>query len=49
MVMRKLPMGARGNGSWLYSTTDLIENGASGFNASLTKLWPVWRIFARIL
>jgi CubicO group peptidase (beta-lactamase class C family) len=30
------PMGARGNGSWLYSTTDLIENGGSGFNASLT-------------
>ena len=30
------PMGARGNGRWLYSTTDFIENGGSGFNASLT-------------
>ncbi len=36
------PMGARGNGSWLYSTTDFIENGASGFNASLTDYGTVW-------
>jgi len=29
------PMGGRGYAKWLYSTTDFIENGAGGFNASL--------------
>ncbi len=28
-------MGGRGYAKWLYSTTDFIENGAGGFNASL--------------